>query len=351
MEVDGAQGVDLRPMVRARLVAIDGQPPPAPATERARRFLERENNLSWRADPEPYNRLAAGRWWSADRRGAQISLEQEWAKTLGVRLGSRLTFEVSGQQVTGTVTSLREVNWESLRSNFFVLFSPGALDQLPATYITAYRVEPARADRPEADCGARWPSLEPRARVMPIARALAERAPRREARRQLDRSLASIAAARSARPTEERILAGGHPGLDLHERAYLGAALHLDLRGVRLAGWLGLLIVALPLAVILAWRPPRRAWLGHGLVAALAVLASLGVTPEWTYAEPGRFLPLAVATVLGLLLLALGALRWSDQDRDDPSPDSPALPTPAPAYPSGIRSAGRRSRWSTRSPG
>jgi putative ABC transport system permease protein len=155
----GAQGVDLRPMVRARLAAIDGQPPPAPATERARRFLERENNLSWRADPEPYNRLAAGRWWGADRRGAQISLEQEWAKTLGVGLGSTLTFEVGGQRISGTVTSLREVNWESLRSNFFVLFSPGALDQLPATYITAYRVEPARADRLLRALVQRFPNL------------------------------------------------------------------------------------------------------------------------------------------------------------------------------------------------
>ena len=155
----GARDVDLRPMVRARLVAIDGQPPPAPQSEQARRFLERENNLSWRADPEPYNRLVAGRWWTADAPGPQISLEQQWAAALGVGLGSTLTFEVAGQRVTGTVTSLREVNWESLRSNFFVLFSPGALEQLPATYITAYRIDAARADALLRTLVQRFPNL------------------------------------------------------------------------------------------------------------------------------------------------------------------------------------------------
>ncbi|MGE0809168.1 MAG: ABC transporter permease [Immundisolibacter sp.] len=142
----GAQGVDLRPMVRARLVAVDGQPPPPPKTERARRFLERENNLTWRAEPEPGNRLVAGRWWTADATEPQISLEQEWAAEVGVGLGDTLTFDIGGQPVTGTVTSLREVNWESLRSNFFVVFAPGALGEAPATYVTAYRIDPARAD-------------------------------------------------------------------------------------------------------------------------------------------------------------------------------------------------------------
>lgn len=141
----GAQGADLRPMVRARLVAINGQAPQPPANERARRFLERENNLTWRADPEPGNRIVAGRWWTAGA-DAEISLEQDWAVELGVGLGDTLTFDTGGQQVTGTVTSLREVNWESLRSNFFVVFAPGALDQAPATYVTAYRVDPTHAD-------------------------------------------------------------------------------------------------------------------------------------------------------------------------------------------------------------
>ena len=142
----GAQGVDLRPMVRARLVAVDGQPPPPPRSERARRFLERENNLTWRAEPEPGNRLVAGRWWTVDAAEPQISLEQEWAAEVGVGLGDTLTFDIGGQPVTGTVTSLREVNWESLRSNFFVVFAPGALGEAPATYVTAYRIDPARAD-------------------------------------------------------------------------------------------------------------------------------------------------------------------------------------------------------------
>ncbi len=155
----GAQGVDLRPMVRARLAAIDGKPPPAPQNARARRFLERENNLTWRAEPEPGNRLIAGSWWNTAPPEPQISLEREWAAALGVGLGDTLTFEVSGQQVTGTVTSLREVHWESLRSNFFVVFSPGALEALPATYVTSYRVEPAQADALLRTLVQRFPNL------------------------------------------------------------------------------------------------------------------------------------------------------------------------------------------------
>lgn len=155
----GAREVDLRPMVRARLAAIDGKPPPAAQDERARRFLERENNLTWRAGPEPGNRLTAGSWWTGAPPEPQISLEQEWAAALGVGLGDTLTFEVGGQQVTGTVTSLREVNWESLRSNFFVVFSPGALDALPATYVTSYRVEPAQADNLLRTLVQRFPNL------------------------------------------------------------------------------------------------------------------------------------------------------------------------------------------------
>jgi len=155
----GARDVDLRPMVRARLAAIDGNPPPAPQSDRARRFLERENNLTWRADPEPGNRLVAGSWWNTAAPEPQISLEQEWAAALGVGIGHRLTFEVSGQQVSGTVTSLREVHWETLRSNFFVVFSPGALDALPATYVTSYRVEPPQADTLLRTLVQRFPNL------------------------------------------------------------------------------------------------------------------------------------------------------------------------------------------------
>lgn len=155
----GARDVDLRPMVRARLTAIDGKPPPAPQSERAQRFLERENNLTWRADPQPDNRLVSGHWWTTAAAQPQISLEQDWANALGVGLGNQLTFEVSGQQVTGTVTSLREVHWESLRSNFFVVFSPGALDALPTTYVTSYRIEPAQADSLLRTLVQRFPNL------------------------------------------------------------------------------------------------------------------------------------------------------------------------------------------------
>jgi len=143
-------GVDaqLKPMVRGRLVAINGAPFDASklADERARRLGEREFNLSWTEALPVGNRVVAGRWWSAGARGtgAGASLEEGIAHTLGIKLGDTLTYDVGGMRVSAEVTSLRKVDWDSFRVNFFALFAPGALDGLPRTYITAVRADPAK---------------------------------------------------------------------------------------------------------------------------------------------------------------------------------------------------------------
>ena len=80
---------------------------------------------------------------------------------------------------------------------------------------------------------------------------------------------------------------------------------------MRLVGWLGLLILALPFAVLLAWREVRWARAGCVIVAVLALMASFGVSPEWTFAQPGRFVPLAAAGVLGVVLVAVAGIRWN----------------------------------------
>ncbi|MEC9341579.1 MAG: ABC transporter permease, partial [Pseudomonadota bacterium] len=142
----GATGVWLRPMVRARLTHLDGVPirEVATPTPRAERMATRENNLTF-GPPEPDNELVAGSWWRGQPAQPEISLEQEWAELFGLSPGSTMSFEVAGNQVTGTVTSVRRVNWESMRSNFFVVFSPGALDDFPRSYITSYRIPADRA--------------------------------------------------------------------------------------------------------------------------------------------------------------------------------------------------------------
>lgn len=129
------------PMVRARLVAVNGDPvdPDAYQDPRARRLIQREFNLSWAAKPGEANRVTAGQWWGPAQPAAPMfSVEEGIADTLGIRLGDRLTYRLAGMTVTGPVTSLREVDWESFRVNFFVLLPPGVLEAYPKTYVTSF---------------------------------------------------------------------------------------------------------------------------------------------------------------------------------------------------------------------
>ena len=132
-----------KPMVRGRLVELNGKPlDTTQYTEtRARRLAEREFNLSWTDQIPECNRAVSGKFWAPQARGADagISLEEGIAKSLGVAMGDRLTFDAGGVRVTAPITSLRKVDWDSFRVNFFALFAPGALDSLPATYIAAFR--------------------------------------------------------------------------------------------------------------------------------------------------------------------------------------------------------------------
>lgn len=147
LRADGLGGAALHPMVRGRLTQIGDRPVAAAdyAEPRAQRLVEREFNLSWAARPQPDNRIVAGTWFGADARGRpEVSVEQGLAETLGIRLGDRLRFAVAGQTVEGTVTSLRSVEWDSFNVNFFVVFPPGVLDALPATWITSFYLPPGR---------------------------------------------------------------------------------------------------------------------------------------------------------------------------------------------------------------
>lgn len=132
------QAPPLYPMVRGRLVAINGKTVDGNAFPegRARRMADREANLSWAAQPQQGNRLVAGHWWDHNS-GPEVSVEEGWAKTLGIKLGDKLTFRVAGEDITVPVTSLRKVDWDTFLPNFFLVFRPGSLDGFPATYITA----------------------------------------------------------------------------------------------------------------------------------------------------------------------------------------------------------------------
>jgi putative ABC transport system permease protein len=140
----GVARYDWYPMIRGRLVAINGKAvtPDAMAEERARRLVDREFNLSHAAALPGHNKLAGGRWLAEEPDG--LSVEEGLAQTLHLALGDRLRFDIAGQPVEGRITSLRKVDWGSMRVNFFVMFPRAQMSDVPVTYIAAFRA-PAKA--------------------------------------------------------------------------------------------------------------------------------------------------------------------------------------------------------------
>ena len=138
----GITQYDWYPMIRGRLVAINGRTLDVDTMtdDRARRLTEREFNLSHSATLPPHNLLAGGRWVAEEPGG--LSVESGLAETFGLKLGDTMRFDIAGQPVEARVTSLRKVDWASMRVNFFVLFPNTALDNIPITYIAAFKIPP-----------------------------------------------------------------------------------------------------------------------------------------------------------------------------------------------------------------
>jgi putative ABC transport system permease protein len=139
----GVEQYDWYPMIRGRLVAVNGEAVNAKryGEGRARGLVEREFNLSHSATLPEHNKLAAGQWEAGDG----LSVEEGLAQTLGLKLGDELRFDVAGTEVAGKITNLRKVDWASMRVNFFVLFQKADMPELPVTYIAAYRTPSAQA--------------------------------------------------------------------------------------------------------------------------------------------------------------------------------------------------------------
>jgi putative ABC transport system permease protein len=141
----GLPPTELVPLVRARLASINGKDVAGLTfkSHRAKEFVEREANLTWTHSFRDDNRLVAGEWWrDGDGGGARVSVEKDYAEMLGIQLGDTVTYDVAGENVSARVTSLREVRWDSFQPNFFMVFSPGVLDDVTGTLITSVHVTP-----------------------------------------------------------------------------------------------------------------------------------------------------------------------------------------------------------------
>ncbi|MEQ9005910.1 MAG: FtsX-like permease family protein [Pseudomonadales bacterium] len=140
---------ELYPMIRGRVVDVNGTD--ARDWEEQHRTsagddgdgprLRSERNLTWMTEAPPDNRVVRGDWWAPDDDRALVSLEVEYAENLGLSVGDRLTFDIAGRMVETEIANLRRLDWESMRPNFFIIFSPGVLEDYPATYMTSFHLD------------------------------------------------------------------------------------------------------------------------------------------------------------------------------------------------------------------
>ena len=149
---------DLYPMVRGRLTAVNGRPVSEAdfTEERAKRLVEREFNLSYLEKLPSHNSLTAGRWLDPGKQ--ELSVEEGIAQRLGWKLGDELTWSVGGDSFTARITSLRKLRWDSMKVNFFVIAPAKVLQAFPASFVSAFRVDPGR-EQVMNELAARFPNL------------------------------------------------------------------------------------------------------------------------------------------------------------------------------------------------
>ena len=142
LEAGGVSKPDFSPMVRGRLVELNGRDISSAdySEENAKRLIDREFNLSYTEQLPLGNRIVSGKWISGD--SPQVSIEAGIAKTLKLKLGDQMTFEVAGEKISAPITSLRKLDWGSMRVNFFVIMPPSQLSALPQSWITSYYQNP-----------------------------------------------------------------------------------------------------------------------------------------------------------------------------------------------------------------
>ena len=138
----------LYPVVPGRLIMINGEPVRQLVSKESRgeRAIQRDLSLTWAEDLPSDNMITAGNWWGAAHASELpgVSVESELAESLQLKLGDQLRFNVGGIEREAQVTSLRQVDWDSFQPNFYMIFEPQTLQDLPATYLTSFYLPPGQ---------------------------------------------------------------------------------------------------------------------------------------------------------------------------------------------------------------
>ncbi len=171
----GSQGTELQfvtPLIRGRLLRVNGQPfeklgrtHATREEEREARFRNRGINLTIREQLTPSESLISGKPLSdlppTPSEGPEaLSVERRYAERLGMKLGDRLDFEIQGVPITGRIENLRRVLWTSFQPNFFITFKPGALDDAPKSYLASLPgADGAQREKWQAGIFQRFPNV------------------------------------------------------------------------------------------------------------------------------------------------------------------------------------------------
>lgn len=146
----GARAAPLYPVTPGRLTAINGEPVRELVTKDSpgERAINRDLSLTWAADLAADNQLVAGQWWDSLPASEEhrVSIEAELAESLGVVLDDQLSFVIGGATLDARVSSIREVNWDNFTPNFYMVFSPGALEGAPSTLLTSFHLPADQRD-------------------------------------------------------------------------------------------------------------------------------------------------------------------------------------------------------------
>lgn len=146
---EGITAPQFVPLVRARMTTINGESVKSREypVDDGRWMANREQNLTWAESLSSSNELIEGDWWPPDYSGEPlVSMEEEAAMELGVGLGDQLDFLIAGQQIGLSISSIRKINWDSFQPNFFMVLSPGALDDYPATFVASLKIAEQQGD-------------------------------------------------------------------------------------------------------------------------------------------------------------------------------------------------------------
>jgi putative ABC transport system permease protein len=138
----------LYPMIPGRLMSINGEPVSKFVTKdsRGENATQRDLNLTWAANLPEGNSITEGQWWNNEQAPTEgtpgVSVETKLAKSLNMKLGDTLSFVIGGTTHEVKVTSLRDINWDTFQPNFFMIFQPGTLKDVPTTYLTSFYLAP-----------------------------------------------------------------------------------------------------------------------------------------------------------------------------------------------------------------